>query len=184
MFSDRDLVLKFNYLTAPQAALRRMKITEPTKEFRYRETWHELPLPSNWAVTIGSWGGVKTVEEIQQLAGVTYGALKQFRQRNLLSTARTENNKASSWKLALSSYQMFGYNLETAEPERVTMVAHSHGILPFELYLYVHMMESVWKEMKIKSLSDLNTPRGELAEIRWPDLMLMVDMAIPRKYAR
>lgn len=183
MFTDEELTQKFNLLTAPQAALRRYGIKESTKKFRFEQTWHTLPLARNWAATVGAWGGIKTMEEIQKTAGVNYEAMKHFRQRHGLSTARNEGSRRAAWDIAITAYQDFDF-CGMPLVDKIYHVAGGLGILPFELYIYWHEMGEMKKLFKVKNVLTLGEGvRQELFEKKWAERALAIDMASTGTYA-
>lgn len=190
MYEPEELFNKFWWLTAPQAAIRRrLKLTDKVsiKKLRYNETWHVFPIAANWAATVGSWGGVCTIHEIQAFAGVNYEAFNKFKQRNHLGAARNVEARVPGWKVALTAAKSYDDNFKMEEVDRIVSVAANAGILPFELMLYVHEVGELKKRFKVKDALDLlnNDTKRDLVELAWcgtGGVADVIDMATPGIY--
>lgn len=181
MLTDEYLLQKFMFLTTAQDGLRRMGVREST-QYRFKETWHEQPLSWNWAATVGSWGGIRTNPEIQELAGVNYENLKKFKSRHGVAAARYEADRVPPWRRALNAARIFELNQELEEKQKIKYVAGVEKILPFELYLYVHCVDELRKEMRLRYVAEIEQDIYlEMFMMEWKRYSSIIDIAARRK---
>lgn len=182
MLTDEELRQKFLFLTSPQTGFRRMGIRDEVEEYRFKQTWHRLPLTRNWAATVGSWGCTRLNKEVMELAGVNAEAYKKFKVRHGVQAARTESQRVSSATRALTAAVKFE-NSDLGLEEKIHQISMDEQILPFELFLYIHEVDVLRKTLNRKYAVDL--VRGhynEIFSIEWIHRARAIDMMAARKY--
>lgn len=182
MLTDDELRQKFLFLISSQVGFRKMGIREGVEEYRFKETWHRQPLARNWAATVGSWGCIRLNKDVVRLAGVSPEAYKKFKARHGVQAARNGTQLVSSATRALTAATKF-QNSDLELEEKVHQISADEQILPFELFLYVHEVDSIRKTLNRPYVHDLIEGHyNDLFMIEWPHRAGVIDTMAARKY--
>lgn len=166
-------------LTKPQSFLRRLKIRNVI-ERRLADTWHEQPLATHWAATIGLWGGVERVEAIRRRAGATDSAYRAFKQRFGLTVA--SRSVRDRWELAASCFlrwEEFG-----GDPKDAMTIAAYFGVLPIELRIYVDRMRAVVETLGVPAGDILDPEFAETLRTAWAPHDAAIDGLVVSSYSQ
>lgn len=178
---SKDLTNAYLLLTANYPTLRRSfpdLRREGVANKRYETTWHHGHLPVNWAHTIGMWGGVATVDEIQAVAGVNYATLKMFRHRHSL-TARPKKTQ-KQWKLASGVFLTY---VDRVEKTDIPLLCADYGILPVEAKLYVERMVYLTADLELVTPDELPLVPAERVEELWNEkYYVKVENVVSQQY--
>jgi len=169
-------------LTRPVRALKRFGVKDALKE-RFEHTWHQRPLSSHWAATIGMWGGVHSHTEIMQRSNTDYVALKNFKAQNALIT-RVGNMAARKpqWTLAVDVFVKWQAEKERKVPleEKVFSISSHFGILPIEARIYIDHVTDICKDVGFTPVELLDN--YDVIELVWDQHLAMIDAAVVSSY--
>lgn len=177
---DHQLLL----LTRPVRALKRFGVKDAMKE-RFEHTWHQRPLASHWAATIGMWGGVAGHPEIMERAKTDYVALKFFRAQNALTTrVGALSTRRPQWELAVSAFVKWQAEKKLPLEKRIFTVASHFGILPIELRIYTDHIADIAMSLRLNASDFIDKSSYDAVEAVWGERHDMIDTAVLSTYGQ
>lgn len=185
MLDEQTLATKFSILVAGRRGMRRLGARNNLKSLRLEQTWHAAPLSRTWMSTVGMWGGIYTPKRILEVSGVKYNTLNQFRFAHSLGTAKNEETCRAAWDVAAGAYSKFETTGIADLTEKVTNVCARQGILPFELYLYVHGVKMMMDALGLGAdhLALYETENMARIVEYWDEQKFLIDRAALLTYA-